>query len=305
MEQAMTTRSDRWLNRREFLYAGVAALALPALGLSGCATGRRSQAPTRSSRWAFLADTHIASDPNDHSGDFYPHRNLERVIEQVLAKPPEGMMIAGDVARLQGLADDYIQVHRLLSSLDGKVPVYMALGNHDNRTNLLAEFRDPPGQIQPVNGKHVTIVDAGPVRLVLLDSLFKTNETLGLLGKVQRDWLKTYLAESDDRPVLLCFHHALHDTDGDLLDSPRLFDIIEPVRKVKALVYGHSHDYAFAVHKGIHLINLPAVGYSFNSEMPVGWVAANLTARGGEFTLHAVAGNMAIDAQVTSLRWRM
>jgi len=300
----MTTRSDRWLNRREFLRAGAVALAVPALGLPGCATGGRTQTPTFTSRWAFLADTHIASDPNDHSGEFYPHRNLEKALEQVLAQPPEGLMIAGDVARLQGLADDYVQVRRLLAPLDGKVPVYMALGNHDNRANVLAEFKNPPGQIQPVKGKHVTIVNAGPVRLVLLDSLLKTNETSGLLGKAQRDWLKTYLAESDDTPLLLCFHHALRDSDGDLLDSPRLFEIIEPVRKVKALVYGHSHDYAFASHKGIALINLPAVGYSFNREMPVGWVEANLSARGGQFTLHAVAGNTSIDGQVTSLTWR-
>lgn len=300
----MATQSDKGLNRREFLYAGAAALAAPALALQGCATGHRSQGPAATTRWAFLADTHIAADPNDHSGDFYPHHNMKEVLEQVLAAPPEGMMIAGDVARLQGLAGDYAQVHRLLSVLDEKVPVYMALGNHDDRANVSAEFKNLPGRIQPVKGKHVTVIDAGPVRLILLDSLLKTNETPGLLGKVQRDWLKGYLADSDDKPVLLCFHHSLRDTDGDLLDSPRLFDIIEPMPKVKALVYGHSHDYAFATYEEIHLINLPAVGYSFKAEMPVGWVEANLTARGGEFTLHAVGGNTDIDGQVTSLKWR-
>ncbi len=300
----MATESNKGLNRREFLYAGAAALAAPALALQGCATGNRSKGPVATARWAFLADTHIAADPNDHSGDFYPHRNLKRVLEQVLVEPPEGMMIAGDVARLQGLAGDYVQVHRLLSALDGKVPVYMALGNHDDRANINAEFKNPPGQIQAVKGKHVTIVDAGPVRLILLDSLLKTNETPGLLGKAQRDWLKGYLADSDSKPVLLCFHHSLRDTDGDLLDSPRLFDIIEPAHKVKALVYGHSHDYAFATYEGIHLINLPAVGYSFKAEMAVGWVEANLTARGGQFTLHAVGGNTGLDGQVTKLAWR-
>lgn len=300
----MTMRSEKRLNRREFLYAGAAALTVPVLGLQGRAMGQSDKTPVTTSRWAFLADTHIAADANDQSGQFYPHRNLEKVLDQVLAQPPEGMMIAGDVARLHGFADDYVQVRKLLSPLDGKVPVYMALGNHDDRTNVLAEFKNPPGDIQPVRGKHVTIVDAGPVRLVLLDSLFNVNQTPGLLGKAQRDWLKAYLAESDDTPLLLCFHHALRDTDGDLLDSPRLFDIIEPVRKVKALVYGHSHDYAYAIHEGIHLINLPAVGYSFKSEMPVGWVEANLTAQGGEFILHAVGGNTNIDGQVTSLTWR-
>ena len=300
----MTMRSEKRLNRREFLYAGATALAVPALGWQGRAMGQPGETPATTSRWAFLADTHIAADANDHSGQFYPHRNLEKVLDQVLAQPPEGMMIAGDVARLHGFADDYVQVRKLLSPLDGKVPVYMALGNHDDRTNVLAEFKNPPGDIQPVRGKHVTIVDAGSVRLVLLDSLFNVNQTPGLLGKAQRDWLKAYLAESDETPLLLCFHHALRDTDGDLLDSPRLFDIIEPVRKVKALVYGHSHDYAYATHEGIHLINLPAVGYSFKSEMPVGWVEANLTAQGGEFILHAVAGNTDIDGQVTSLTWR-
>ncbi len=300
----MTMRIDRRLNRREFLAAGTAALATGAFGLPGCATKPSSYAPTLASRWAFLADTHIAADPDDHSGEFYPHHHMAKVVEQVLADPPEGMVIAGDVARLRGLAEDYVQVRRLLSPLDGKVPIYMALGNHDDRANVLAEFADPPGRIQPIKGKHVTIVDAGPVRLVLLDSLVKVNETPGLLGKAQRDWLKTYLVESDETPLLLCFHHSLRDTDGDLLDSPRLFEIIEPVRKVKALVYGHSHDYLYAVHEGIHLINLPAVGYSFRSEMPLGWGEANLTARGGDFTLHAVAGNTGIDGQVTSLTWR-
>ena len=300
----MTKQHRKWLNRREFLRAGAVALAAPALGLQGCATGDRGRAPTAASRWAFVADTHIAADPNDHSGDFYPHRNMKQVVDQVLANRPKGMIIAGDVARLQGLPDDYVQVRKLLAPLEGSVPVYMALGNHDHRANVAAEFQSPPGQIQPVKGKHVTIVDAGPVRLILLDSLLKTNETPGLLGKLQRDWLQSYLAESDETPVILFFHHSLRDSDGDLLDSPRLFDIIEPVRKVKALVYGHSHDYMFSTQEGIHLINLPAVGYSFRSEMPLGWIEANLTARGADLTLHAVAGNTSIDGQVTSLRWR-
>ena len=56
--------------------------------------------------------------------------------------------------------------------------------------------------------------------------------------------------------------------------------------------------------EGIHLINLPAVGYNFNDREPVGWVEARLAGDGGEFILHAVGGNREMDGRVTPLHWR-
>ncbi|MFZ2146682.1 MAG: hypothetical protein WAV28_05620, partial [Sedimentisphaerales bacterium] len=82
------------------------------------------------------------------------------------------------------------------------------------------------------------------------------------------------------------------------------FSIIKPIRKVKAILYGHSHAYGFSKFEGIHLINLPAVGYNFSDTEPVGWVEAELTAKGGCFTLHAIAGNKDKDQSVTKLTWR-
>jgi len=104
--------------------------------------------------------------------------------------------------------------------------------------------------------------------------------------------------------VLLFFHHSLRDTDGDLLDSPRLFDLIKPLPKVKALVFGHSHEYSFSDFEGIHLINLPAVGYNFAEREPVGWVEAQLTPTGGAFRLYALGGNTALDGRTDRLTWR-
>jgi hypothetical protein len=126
----------------------------------------------------------------------------------------------------------------------------------------------------------------------------------GLLGKAQRQWLVKYLSECDDTPTILCFHHTLGDGDGDLLDLPRLYTAIKPIRKVKAIVYGHSHEYKFSEFEGIHLINIPAVGYNFNDSEPVGWVEAVLTAKDGRFKLHAIAGNTDNDQTVTKLTWR-
>ena len=181
----------------------------------------------------------------------------------------------------------------------------MALGNHDNRENFLNIFGKTPDLKQFVKDKYIIIVKRPPIRLIILDSLFYVNKVPGLLGKAQRQWLENYLKECDDTPTILCFHHTLGDDDGDLLDVTRLFSTIKPIRKVKAIVYGHSHAYGFSEFEGIHLINLPAVGYNFSDTEPVGWVEAKLTAKGGDFTLYAIAGNKNKDGSVKKLTWRI
>ncbi|MBP7050731.1 MAG: metallophosphoesterase [Phycisphaerae bacterium] len=264
----------------------------------------RAAADPSQTRWAFLSDTHIAADPENNYRGFYPCRNLEKIVSQLGADLPEGVVVTGDLARLTGQMGDYENLRTLLMPLVGKRPMYLALGNHDDRAVFLDVFEDRPGQAQPVQDKHVVTVEAGPVRFILLDSLLATNKTPGLLGKAQRTWLGQYLANSDDKPVILFFHHTLDDGDGDLFDVLWLFDLIKPVRKVKAIVYGHSHEYRSSERDGIQLINLPSTAYNFGDNEPLGWIEAKLTAQGGEFTLHAVAGNTQPDGRVEGFTWR-
>jgi Icc protein len=263
-----------------------------------------ARSASRPTRWAFLSDTHIAGDSENNYRGFYPYRNLQKAFTQIAADLPEGLVVTGDIARLTGQMEDYENFQKLLLPLVGRRPIYVALGNHDNRGNFLDVFESPAGQKQAVQGKHIVTVDAGPVRFILLDSLFSTNETMGLLGKTQRTWLQRHLSSSDEKPVILFFHHSLRDEDGDLQDLPRLFDIIKPVAKVKALVYGHSHEYGFSDFEGIHLINLPAVAFNFGDDQPIGWVEARVGREGGEFVLHALGGHRDQDGRTKRLRWR-
>lgn len=291
------------MNRRSFIKTSVTAVGtLVAIG-AGCSSGLVKNGKT-TTRWALLADTHIPEDINNNYRGFFPHQNLQKVIPDIISASPDGVVIAGDLARLTGELGDYDNLKELLNPIAEKRPVFMALGNHDNRENFVKIFDEIPGDKQPVKNKLVTVVERPPIRLIILDSLFYVNKVPGLLGKAQRQWLKNYLEECNDKPTILCFHHTLGDNDGDLLDVPRLFSIIKPIRKVKAIVYGHSHAYGFSKFEAIHLINLPAVGYNFNDTEPVGWVEAKLTAKGGDFTLHAIAGNKNKDGSVKKLAWR-
>ncbi len=291
------------MNRRNFIRTSVGALA----GMIAVSTGRSfglSKNDKEAIRWAFLADTHIPEDISNNYRGFYPYQNLQKAIPRILSVQPDSVAIAGDLARLEGKVGDYANLKKLLNPLAEKTPVFMALGNHDNRDNFLRVFDKIVGERQPAGGKHVVVLNKPPIRLIILDSLFYVNKVSGLLGRAQRQWLENYLGKCDDTPTILCFHHSLGDGDGDLLDVPRLFDLIKPARKVKAILYGHSHEYGYSEFEGIHLINLPAMGYNFSDTEPVGWVEARLTAKGGDFTLHAVAGNKEKDGSVTKLTWR-
>jgi len=301
----MTAILDRRIDRRDFIVRGLGALGT-LVTLGGCHSPGTRQGPLdrRECRWALLSDTHIPRDMDDNYRGFYPYRNLQQIVPQLIAAEPEAIAITGDLARLTGQPGDYANLKKLLAPLAENAPVFMALGNHDDRDNFLKTFNELLPQSQPVSGKYVVVANTPPVRLVMLDSLLYVNKVPGLLGKAQRSWLAEFLDNDDQTATILCFHHTLGDGDGDLLDLPRLYDLIEPVRKVKALVYGHSHEYGFSEYAGIHQINLPATGYNFNDAEPVGWVEARLTARGGQFMLHATAGNKSRDRSVKRLTWR-
>ncbi len=292
------------MNRRTFIKTGLTAVGALTAVVTGCSPALR-KSETRPARWALLADTHIPEDVNNNYRGFYPYQNLQKVVPDIVSASPDGVAIAGDLARLTGQLGDYDNLKELLNPIAERRPVFMALGNHDNRENFVKVFDETPGEKQPVKGKHIVVAKNPAARLIILDSLFYVNEVPGLLGKAQRQWLENYLKECDETPTILCFHHTLSDNDDALLDVPRLFSTIKPHRKVKAIVYGHSHEYKFSQFEGIHLINLPAMGYNFSDSEPVGWVQANLTAKGGDFTLHAIAGDKSRDGSVTRLTWRI
>src|SRR5206468_3292847 len=126
-------------------------------------------------------------------------------------------------------------IKNLLSPMAAQRPIYLALGNHDDRANFLKTFDKSAGTRQSVQDKFVLLIEQPVVRVIMLDSLLYPTKTAGLLGKPQRQWLGKYLENSDGRPTVLFIHHTLSDGDGDLLDVDRLFEVIRPHKKVKAI----------------------------------------------------------------------
>ncbi len=284
------------LHRRAFLKSTAAGFTL---------LTRQSQAASESIRVALLSDTHIAADPSDSNRGFSPHENLKKVIAQVSGMPFDLGIVNGDLARKTGEPADYNAFVTFFNPLADKMPALITLGNHDDRKNARSALAKRSGDVQPVEQKLVTTLDAGPVNLVLLDSLMATNISQGQLGHSQRDWLGKYLDSQTAKPQIVFVHHNPDpDNDAALVDADRLLAILRPRRQVKALFFGHMHIYTTTQQDRLHLINLPATGYNFADGNPVGWVEGTFNGQSASLKLHAIAGDTTGDGQTKTLNWR-
>lgn len=290
------------VDRRSFLRFSTLGVATVVAGCRHLASGPGTAADAEF-RVALISDTHVPGDRTGTYRGFNPWENLSRIVPAIEATRPEAVIHCGDVARLEGKAEDYREVKGLLAPLAARVPVYLAMGNHDDRANFLAAFPRAAGAEPLVKERHVVVVEHAAVRIVILDSLQYVNKTAGLLGQAQREWLGRFLGTRTDRPVVVFVHHTLGEADGELLDADRLFAILRPHRHVKAVFYGHSHVWERKDRERLRLVNLPAVGYSFDEKQPVGWVEARFGRRGAHLTLHAFAGNRAEDGRSFEVPW--
>ncbi len=295
----MSSSTTRKLNRRQFLKTAMAVAGAGTLGPARV-LGEDRHEPMR---WAFLSDTHISVNPDNHYRGFYPYQNLQNITGQLDADLPDGLVVTGDLARLRGHAGDYHNLSKLLNPLARQRPIHMVTGNHDNRDNFLDTFAHSSGRQWRVGGKRMLTVKSRQTMLILLDSLLFVDMPWGRLGRGQRKWLETYLHATDDIPTILFLHHPVKGA-GALLDGENLLELVRPISKVKAIVHGHSHEFAFRQADDIHVISLPATGYNQRSAEPVGWIDAHLTGDQGLFTLHAVEGNMRQNGHTERLRWR-
>jgi len=284
-------------NRRSFVQNGVLMTALMGVG------DLRAQANNQSLHLALLSDTHIPADKTNEYRGFRPWDNLHQIVPQLLETKPESILINGDAARLTGELADYEELKKLLKPIAMQCPVFVAMGNHDNRDHFEQVIQPDARNKAQIENKHVTVIEHPAIRIVQLDSLLYVNKVAGLLGEDQRDWLKAFLKQADDRPIVFFVHHTLGQGDGDLLDTDRFFHILAPHPQVKAIFYGHSHVYEYAFREGKHLINLPAVGYNFSDTQPVGWLDAQFHMKGVDLELNAIGGNRNDHKKITSLKW--
>lgn len=273
--------------------------------MAGCKTGAFGRGPDDSG-WALLSDIHISKDPNTVVREVNMTRNLERAVAAVrnLGKRPAGALVCGDCAYSTGQTEDYQQVAGLMKPLQqAGMPVHLALGNHDNRERFRAALPEPRAAALD---RVVALIETRRANWIILDSLEQTNVTPGLLGDEQLGWLASTLDAHPRKPALVMVHHnpGVSGNMG-LKDTVKLFEVIRSRKQVKAYIYGHTHVWAVGQDaSGIHLINLPAVAYTFRADEASGWVAARLEPDALHLKFHSLTPGHAYEGQEHALRYR-
>jgi predicted phosphodiesterase len=129
--------------------------------------------------------------------------------------------------------------------------------------------------------------------------------TGGLLGDAQLAWLGHTLDARPDTPAIIFVHHNLNAQWASALnDTSELLAVLQPRPQAKAVVFGHTHVWNVRQIKGIHAINLPAVGYRFMPKQPLGWCVFRPDADGAELELRTIGGDRREHGRRYDLRWR-
>ena len=293
------------ISRRRFLAASLTAAAgALARGAFAAADGADPH------RFALLSDTHIPGGPGLRHRGTDMTANMRRVVHELvgLQERPSAVLISGDCALSSGQVKEYAHLVRLLGPLrETGYPVHAALGNHDHRERFWEAAPVERNGDRAVADRHVTVVPAARANWFLLDSLDVTAQTPGTLGKPQIDWLADALDAHADKPALIVVHHhpdANNPHTMGLRDTVALYGVLLPRKHVKAVIFGHTHDWKTAEHEGLHLVNLPPVAYVFRAGRPNGWVDARLHENGIALELRSLDPRHEQHAETVELTWR-
>lgn len=305
--------------RRQFLksISACGAAAVFAGAALDCPAQSESPEPDHDPDFfALLSDTHIPSSPEVTARGVNMTENLKSVVNQIgaLAKRPSNLMVNGDCAYLKGLPADYANLAECLLPLDSLgIHLHVTMGNHDDRKPLLEGLSGKLAgeKTKPVvEGKHISVIESKHANWFLLDSLMKVNVVTGEIGAEQLRWLGAELDKRSDKPALVMTHHNPQFTPpqggspwSGVSDTEALFQVLDAREHVKALFFGHSHNWSISRRERIHLVNLLPVAYVFSQGKPNGWVDARLMPKGMRLTLKTLDQSHPNAGEVVDLDW--
>ena len=218
---------------------------------------------------AQITDLHVTTE-KDPLNQRRNEERLRQVMKAVHALRPRPVAIiaSGDLVD-RGEHEEYLELKRLMA--ESEIPVFYALGNHDNREEFLKIFSGPGAQTDP-NGFVQYAVDFDDMRMVVCDTLEGPNH--GEYCEDRAAWLRATLDEAPDRPTALILHHPPIPSGIRWMDpdpkSPwisRLAEVLRGREQVQTMMCGHIHRAFNGVFAGHTLSSAPATSIQLTLDL--------------------------------------
>jgi 3',5'-cyclic AMP phosphodiesterase CpdA len=239
---------------------------------------------------AQITDPHVSLPGTILFGGYDPAAALGAVLVRIarLSPRPDLVFFTGDLTE-NGRPEEYAHFLRLLRGFD--LPMAAVPGNHDRRDAFAEGLRGSPVQIDgdPSFGLQIAL-DAGPLRLIGLDTLGLEGEAAGLLDDFRLGWLGRQLEAAAGAPTLVFMHHPPIVTGIESMDNWRLADpepfaeIVARFPNILRLCCGHVHRAVEARFAGAACGVCPSVAWAVPLMEPA--VRAPLVRQAPAFQLH-------------------
>lgn len=234
-----------------------------------------------------ISDPHVVEEGTLAYGKVDTPAHLERCVRKILSLPrrPDVVIATGDLTD-NALPAEYGLLAEILAPLD--MPLYLAVGNHDDRQALRAAF-PRHAYLHGEDGFVQYVVDDFAVRLVVLDTLIPRKPG-GMLCEKRLRWLDRTLADSD-RPTIVAQHHPPFPTGLSFMDRMSLADpaaeaaVIARYPQVERVICGHHHRTAQARFGGTVASICPSTAHQLQLDLVPG-AGIGFTLEPSGFQLH-------------------
>jgi 3',5'-cyclic AMP phosphodiesterase CpdA len=192
---------------------------------------------------AQITDLHVTTrdDPLNQARNEYRLRTVLRSVHAL--KPRPAVIIASGDLVDRGQPGEYEELKQILK--DCEIPIWFAMGNHDNRDAFVAAFSsgyhlDPNGYVQYA-------LDLDGLRVVVCDTLEHGKDRSGFCER-RAQWLSDTLDADRETPTVVFMHHppilsGVHWMDPEP-DAPWILQTakaIEGRENLAAVLCGHVH----------------------------------------------------------------
>jgi len=250
--------------------------------------------------WCQISDPHLVDEGTLAFGRVDTPAMLERAVRRILALPrrPDAVVATGDLTN-DGTPAQYGLLADLLRPLD--VPVYLAAGNHDDRSALQAAFSGHR-HLRGEDGFVQYVVDDFDMRLVVLDTVVP-GAPHGELCERRLAWLDRQLAAAD-RPTLVAQHHPPFRSGLSHMDRMGLAHaaaeaaVVVRHPHVERLISGHVHRAMHTRFAGTVASSCPSTAHQLVLDLVPG-AEVRFTFEPSAFQLHLWDGSQLVTHTAT------